>query len=131
MTERELGERLTGELTVDGATATIHEHGIVLRRADSTVTAWWGLLGLGRPVMVSGDPASAQVMIMEVEVTGSSPTLPVITTLLHAALDGRVVLAPTASPGGDRVDLLIGTIESDGDELVVPVTAPTLAERVP
>ena len=70
MSNRSLGEALTDELAIDGGAATIHQHGFSLRGDGVTATAWWGLLGIGRPVMVSGDPAAAMVMIWEVEAEG-------------------------------------------------------------
>jgi hypothetical protein len=129
MSERTLGEALTDELTLDGGRGTIHQEGIALSGEDLTATAWWGLLGIGRPVMVSGDPGSAQVMILQVEVEGPGVPPERIGTLLRSALEGRVVLDPTAR-SGDLVALVVGEAETAGDGVVVPVTAPAMSERV-
>jgi hypothetical protein len=130
MSERTLGEQLTDELAIDGGSATIHANGLTLTGSGVTATAWWGLLGIGRPVMVSGDPAAAMVMILEVEAAGPGISPEAITALVSSALAGRVALTPTAT-GGPAVDLVVAPAEHGPKDLfVVPITAPAMAERV-
>ena len=125
-----LGEQLTDEFAIDGGTAAVHANGLTLRGSDVTATAWWGLLGIGRPVMVSGDPSAAMVMIVEVEAEGSGASLEAITALVRSALAGRVALTAVAA-GGSSVELAVSPAElGPGDLFVVPITAPTMAERV-
>lgn len=125
-----LGQQLTDEFAIDGGTAIVHANGFTVRGSDVAATAWWGLLGIGRPVMASGDPSAAMVMILEVEAEGPGASLESITALVRSALAGRVALTVVAA-AGPAVELAVSPAEHGPEGLfVVPVTAPAMAERV-
>ena len=131
MPERTLGQQLTDSLAFEGGTVTVHENGFALAGEGVSATGWWGFLGIGRPVIVSGDPASSMGLHLRGRRRGAG------------GLAGGESLGWCAAPsrtgscwrrtavGGTPVELVVAPAEDGpGGRIVVPVTAPAMAERV-
>ncbi|HYN66036.1 MAG TPA: metallophosphoesterase [Ornithinibacter sp.] len=132
MTEHTLGEQLTGPYAAGGGTATTHRGGVVLQAPGVRLTAWFDLPSVGRPGIVSGDPAVAPFGEVEVEATGDGWSVATLPAVVGSALSGRLALAPV---GGDGpvVDVVVGPAVSDAaapEGVRLPLHAPQLPERV-
>ncbi len=132
MANRILGEPLTAPYAAGSATATMHRHGVVIDAPGAHLSVWFDLPALGRPAIVSGDPAANAAFVAEVEATGDGWSVATLPEIVGPALTGRLVLAPVGRDG-PIVDLVVGPAAA-GDHapgaVRLAICGPHLPERV-
>ncbi|AOY57244.1 RICIN domain-containing protein [Desulfococcus multivorans] len=125
-----LGEPLTGVYSVQGGDARLFERGMIVNGAGGRVVVSFAFPMIGRPSIVTGDPAKTRLFEDSViNFQSGKWQLEQIVPLIQNALAGRLVLVPTGQPA-IPVPLIIGpeTIDQSGDYGIM-VTVSTLQER--
>ena len=70
MPARDIGEPLTGLFPVPGGEARLHARGLTIAGPGLELRAFFDLPPIGRPNIVSEDPAGKRVFAIEIEAAG-------------------------------------------------------------
>jgi len=125
-----LGEPLTDAYSIPGGQARLFERGVTIDGARGEAVAAFAFPMIGRPVIVTGDPAAQPISESHAIRFVQGPwELETLVSLILGALAGRLSLLPTGQPG-TPVPLNIGPATvMDADIYGFPVTAASLQER--
>ena len=96
MSVEHLGAPLTGVYAIPGGQARLHAQGLTISGADGEATVSFAFPSLGRPRIITGDPAATPLFEAGAVTVHAGRLQPdQLTPLIQGALDGRLALLPT------------------------------------